>query len=81
VVLLQRNRLDQQIVACSDKVKYQNLMVTRNGKDTLVVANCVARSEIHNDSIQSLGWHDTSSSTQREDVSLISEKLVGRRQL
>jgi hypothetical protein len=70
--------LVENIIASTNQIHVQNMVVSDNAEDSFVVIGCVLREELDNDA--SLGmWLDCSLGlAEREDVGLVREELESR---
>lgn len=80
VMLLQGNRFDEQIVARTNQIEDQDLVIADDCKHPFVVADGVSWRKIHNDAVKPLRWYDSSGLVECEYIALIIEELVTGRQ-
>lgn len=76
VVLLKGNGFDEEIVARTDHIEHQYLMVSWDSKDSLVVADRCTRREVDDDPLKTFSWYHTPILTQWEDVPRIRKELI-----
>lgn len=76
--LQQWQRSDEQIVARADKVNVEQLVISDDAVDSLVIDHCVSRSELHDDFFIAIARKNASVFANTENIPCINEELIGR---
>ena len=75
VHLQQRDRSDQQVIASANQVHVQQQVVTHQTEHSLVVGNCIARSELNDDFFVRIARKGTPGVIEPKNVAAICKKL------
>ena len=76
MLLNEGKRSDQQIVAGSDEIDIQENMVSHKAVDSLIVGNCVSRSEFDDDFGIGIASDGPFGFIEKEDIVRVGKKLV-----